>query len=135
MAGKKQLLSISQLTEKGDGALKPDNSEFSLEKETTEVEEPKREIKRGRIKRRKKQTFKKSLEEILSMIIAPSTVAEAVKSTPLGDKITYQEAILISQVLKASNGDTQASTFIRDTSGNKLKERVDSDYLKLEDLL
>ena len=134
MGRKKETLSLSQLTEKGDGALKPDDSVFSLEKETAEVEKT-RQTKKGRVKRRKKESFKKSLDDILSMMIAPETVAEAVKSTPLGDKITYQEAILISQVLKASNGDTQASVFIRDTSGNKLKERADIDSLKLEDLI
>ena len=55
------------------------------------------------------------------MRILPETVAEAVKSTPLGDNITYQEAVLIAQVLKAACGDTQAAVFLRDTTGNKHK--------------
>ena len=71
---------------------------------------------------RDEEAFRQTLKRILSTIIAPETVAQAVKSTPLGEKITYQEAILIAQVLKASNGDTQAASFIRDTSGNKLKD-------------
>ena len=78
----------------------------------------------GEAEKRDEETFKKTLSTILSLVISPSTVAQAVKSTPLGEKITYQEAILIAQVLKASNGDTQAAVFIRDTSGNKLKDSV-----------
>ena len=74
------------------------------------------------VETRDSEAFRETLKRILSTIIAPETVAQAVKSTPLGEKITYQEAILIAQVLKASNGDTQAASFIRDTSGNKLKD-------------
>ena len=78
----------------------------------------------GEAEKKDEETFKKTLSTILSLVISPSTVAQAVKSTPLGEKITYQEAILIAQVLKASNGDTQAAVFILDTSGNKLKDSV-----------
>ena len=74
-------------------------------------------------RRRKRRSFKDTLDEILSMTVTPSTVADAVRRTALGDNISYAEAILLAQVIKASNGDTQAAVFIRDTSGNKLKER------------
>ena len=80
---------------------------------------------KGKVRRTKKpsESFKSSLSKILSLKIAPDTVAKSVLKTPLGDNITYQEAILIAQILKAANGDTQAATYIRDTSGNKLKEK------------
>ena len=129
MARKKKELTISQLTEEGNGTLIPDNENFSSSEMDTMLAKdesckalPK---KRGRLKRRKGEAFKTTLDSILNMVIAPETVAEAVKATPLGDRITYQEAILIAQVLKASNGDTQAAVYLRDTSGNKLKELKD----------
>ena len=73
--------------------------------------------------RKASESFKSTLSKVLSLKIAPGTVSESVLKTPLGDKITYQEAILIAQILKAANGDTQSATFLRDTSGNKLKEK------------
>lgn len=132
MARKKKELTLSHLTEEGNGTLIPDNENFSsAEAEATSAckepcgESPK---KRGRLKRRKGEPFKTTLDSILNTVICPNTVAEAVRATPLGDRITYQEAILIAQVLKASNGDTQAAVFLRDTSGNKLKELKDRDF-------
>lgn len=132
MARKKQPLTLSQLTEEGGGTLFPDNENNSLVQKAKEEVTGESELcvtrkKRGRVKRRESESFKKSLANILSMVIAPETVAEAVKKTPLGESITYQEAILIAQVLKASNGDTQAAVYLRDTSGNKLKEGQDKE--------
>ena len=131
MARKKQLLTVSQLTEEGNGTLIPDNENESLVQKAKSTEGGEENSstrkKRGRVKRRETESFKKSLANILSMVIAPETVAEAVKRTPLGANITYQEAILIAQILKASNGDTQAAVYLRDTSGNKLKEGQDKE--------
>ncbi len=96
-----------------------------LENENVSSDNPKDTLqiqKTGRIKRKRKISFKGSLEKILSMQILPKSVSEAVLKTPLGSAITYQEAILLAQALKASNGDTQAAVFIRDSSGNKLKD-------------
>ena len=140
MATKKQLSTVGQLTEKGDGALKPENLKLSSEKATNEeavkmAEEAMPPVKRGRVKKKKAEPFKSTLESILSLVIDPKTVPQAVVSTPLGASITYQEAILIALVLKAAGGDTQAATFIRDTSGNKLKDKEEKGRLKLEDLL
>lgn len=128
MGRKKQPLTLELLIKEGNGALTPENNENSLKKdseppmaETTELVKGVA-TKKGRVRKRKVQRFKKVLDQILSMVISPETVSEAVKKTPLGENITYQEAILIAQVLKASNGDTQAAVFLRDTSGNKLKD-------------
>jgi hypothetical protein len=42
-----------------------------------------------------------------------------------GRNVTVQEAILLSQAHKAVSGDTQAATFIRDTSGNKPNDKME----------
>ena len=71
---------------------------------------------------RKNVSFKDSFSNLLSIKVPSGTLSDAVKGTPLGENINYQEAILLSQILKAINGDTQAAVYVRDTSGNKLKE-------------
>ena len=119
MARKKPLSTIRQLTEEGNGALTPEKEDSSDTQ--TESAETSKHSKKRRIVKRTSESFKKTLGNILAMRILPETVAEAVKSTPLGDNITYQEAILIAQVLKAACGDTQAAVFLRDTTGNKHK--------------
>ncbi len=135
MARKKQLLTIDQLTKESNGALIPECEENSPEREGMSEKKEAAPLKRGRVKRKEEESFKKSLSKILNMVISPETVAQAVRSTPLGENITYQEAILIAQILKASNGDTQAATFLRDSSGNKLKETTEkeSDIKSFED--
>ncbi len=82
-----------------------------------------RRARRKKIKRvRESVSFKDAFSDILSLEVPSEALAEAIKSSPLGDKINYREAILLAQIIKATNGDTQAATFVRDTSGNKLKE-------------
>ena len=140
MARKKKEMTLENLKEEGNGTLFPNNENFSSTEVSTapssSAEEKDTPKKRGRLQRRKGEPFKSTLDLILNTVISPSTVAEAVRATPLGDRITYQEAILIAQVLKASNGDTQAAVFLRDTSGNKLKELKDCgfDIKSFEDL-
>jgi hypothetical protein len=131
VARKKKEMTLESLKEEGSGTLIPDNENFGSKEADTSSSMGKSEKdkpQRGRPKRRRGAPFKQTLDLILNTVISPNTVAEAVKATPLGDKITYQEAILIAQVLKASNGDTQAAVFLRDTSGNKLKELKDSGF-------
>ena len=134
MGRKKQPLTLEFLIKEGDGALTPEKNEECLNQKGDAVAKANEileacafKTKRGRPKKRKNERFRKALNNILSMVIAPETVAEAVKKTPLGENITYQEAILIAQVLKASNGDTQAAVFIRDTTGNKLKDGAEEE--------
>ena len=136
MAKKRQPLTLEALVKEGKGALTPDNSNFSQDEcdngavEENGVLQKCVATKKGRPKKRKNERFKKALDSILSMVISPQTVAEAVKKTPLGDNITYQDAILIAQVLKAANGDTQAAVFLRDTTGNKLKDGFEEEEKK-----
>lgn len=140
MARKNQPFTLDALIKKGDGTLIPDNENKSLEQGQDGAQvtlfEGDASAETGYPIRRQTVPFKKMLEDILAMEISPKTVSEAVKSTPLGDKITYQEAVLIAQVLKAANGDTQAAVYLRDTTGNKLKSLADSTeaVLSFEDL-
>lgn len=67
-------------------------------------------------------SFKESFAKILALEVPSEALADVIKESPLGEKISYQEAILLAQIIKATNGDTQAATFVRDTSGNKIKE-------------
>lgn len=83
---------------------------------------------------RRKTPFKKTLEELLSLEAPREMLPEAISELPL-EKINFQEAILLAQIIKAMGGDTQSSVFLRDTSGNKLKdgEKKDATHKKFED--
>lgn len=83
-------------------------------------EKSKRPTKRRRLKR--DASFKESLKSLLALEAPKDALVEPLKETPLGDTISYREAILLAQIIKAYNGDTQAAVFIRDSSGNKLKD-------------
>lgn len=78
--------------------------------------------------RREKKAMKKTLETLLAMPLKNGRSADidTVKSIAAlnGKNITVQEAILLAQIKKAVKGDTKAAEYIRDTSGNKLKEEV-----------
>lgn len=121
MAKKNEILADSQLTKEGQGSLTPKSENNSLCQEGEPKDQQRDKLsestrvatKRGRPKRRKRASLKSSLDKLLSMEIAPSSVADEVKGTPLGENITYQEAILIAQILKATRGDNQAITFLQ----------------------
>jgi hypothetical protein len=87
------------------------------------------QIKGGKARarqRREQKEMKEALRALLDMPMGKgrlndfNNIAEA-----KGRNITLQEAILLSQALKAANGDTQAATFIRDTSGNKPNDKIE----------
>ncbi|MBQ8545628.1 MAG: hypothetical protein IJ437_01675 [Clostridia bacterium] len=95
-----------------------------------------KEIAKGVRKRRikKDESFKEALKTLLSLQAPPDSLADALRQTPLGNSISYREAILLAQIIKAYNGDTQAAVFIRDSSGNKLKDgEKDEKKKKFED--
>ena len=100
----------------------------------TEQEKVKRGAsKRGRTTRRCSATLKEALDTILSLEVSPATVAEEVLCTPLGDKITYREAILIAQVLKATKGDNQAMSHIQRLCD--AEEKGGEEEFRLEDFI
>lgn len=80
-------------------------------------------------KRREKKAMKDTLETLLKMPLEAGKAVdlEGIKSIAAikGKNITVQEAIMLAQIKKAIKGDTKAAEYIRDTSGNKLKEGVE----------
>ena len=79
--------------------------------------------------RREKKAMKDTLAMLLSMPLKDGAVADIEDVQSLasvnGKNITVQEAIMLKQIQKAMKGDTRAAEYIRDTSGNKLKEYVE----------
>ncbi len=83
----------------------------------------------------KPKRFKEVIERLLMRSVSTEALPENVKKGARGDKITYLEAIILSQIYKAIGGDTSAVTFLRDSSGNKLKEQAEQRLsFKFEDL-
>lgn len=128
MEGKNQQpLTRDQTIKEGNGAVTPNDEEKSLNLGTEPPMAQEKDLqcvkkRKGRPKKRKVENLKKTLNYILSMVASPDALPKDVKTTPLGENVTYQEAILISQVLKAINGDTRAAVFLRDILGNKHKD-------------
>lgn len=85
-------------------------------------------IASGKAKREKK-AMRETLATLLSMPLKPgkSTDIETIRNVASlkGENISVQEAIMFAQIQKALKGDTKAAEFVRDTSGNKLKDYVD----------
>lgn len=79
--------------------------------------------------RREKKAMKDTLAALLSMPLrnGKGTDVESIKNLAAvkGKNITVQEAIMLAQIQKAMKGDTRAAEFIRDSSGNKLKDSVE----------
>lgn len=79
--------------------------------------------------RRAKKAMKDTLETLLSMPLKDEAMSslEDIQSLAAvnGKNITVQEAIMLKQIQKAIKGDTRAAEYIRDTSGNKIKEYIE----------
>lgn len=71
---------------------------------------------------RKVKRFKEVLNKLLSTKVSVGTLPDAIKRGAKGESITLLEAVLLAQINKALCGDTSSATFLRDTSGNKLKD-------------
>ena len=98
----------------------------------TPSERRERAIKAGKASgkaRREKKAMKDTLADLLSMPLkdGKSADVETIKNLAAlkGKNITVQEAIMLAQIQKAMKGDTKAAEYVRDTSGNKLKEGVE----------
>lgn len=88
-----------------------------------EAIEPESEKKTKTRKRRVKEppTFVDTLDKMLSCTVQAELLPESIKSS-LPRNSTYLDAVLMAMIIKAMGGDTQASVYLRDTSGNKLKD-------------
>ena len=80
-------------------------------------------------KRREKKAMKETLETLLQMPLKSGKAVDLDEIKDIaalkGKNITVQEAIMLAQIQKAMKGDTKAAEYVRDTSGNKLKEGVE----------
>ena len=80
-------------------------------------------------KRREKKAMKETLETLLQMPLKSDKAVDLDEIKYIaalkGKNITVQEAIMLAQIQKAMKGDTKAAEYVRDTSGNKLKEGVE----------
>lgn len=74
------------------------------------------------MKSKNQKRFKEVLNQLLSRRVNVGTLPETIKRGVKGEKITLLEAVLLAQINKAIGGDTSSATFLRDTSGNKLKD-------------
>ena len=79
--------------------------------------------------RREKKAMKETLEALLAMPLNEGKADDIEEIRNLacvkGKNITVQEAIMLTQIKKAIKGDTRAAEYIRDTSGNKIKEGIE----------
>ena len=79
--------------------------------------------------RRERKAMKDTLEALLSMPLKEGKCVDIEYIKDLaslnGKNITVQEAIMLAQIKKAMKGDTRAAEYLRDTSGNKLKEGIE----------
>ncbi|MBQ3589864.1 MAG: hypothetical protein II980_05370 [Clostridia bacterium] len=71
--------------------------------------------------------FKKRLYKHLNKRLVYNAQGEVDFNALLGKGATYLDLVLMAQIKKASNGDTSSASFLRDTSGNKLKDKVEAD--------
>ena len=100
--------------------------------ERTPEERTERAIKMGIASgkaRREKKAMKDTLATLLSMPLKDGMAddIDGIQSIASlnGKNITVQEAIMLAQIKKAVKGDTKAAEFVRDSSGNKLKEGIE----------
>lgn len=79
--------------------------------------------------RREKKAMRDTLATLLSMPLKDEALTniEYIQSIASvnGKNITVQDAIMLKQIQKAMKGDTRAAEYIRDTSGNKIKEYIE----------
>lgn len=92
-------------------------------------------IKKTKRQARREVSFKETLDTLLALELPGEALPQAIQGSPVGGRLNYREVILLMQILKAAGGDTQAAVFLRDTSGNKLKdaEKQQTQNLKFED--
>ena len=92
------------------------------------------EGQKGGIASGKSRRAKKSMQELAKIILNLSMQDGEIHSVEniqsiaevKGKNLTVDQAILLKQVEKALKGDLQSATFIRDTSGNKPVEKVET---------
>lgn len=106
------------------------------------LEEAKRGGKASGKKRRKKKLLCE-IAETLGRTVAPDAILDNLREAGIiGDNelVTYDEAVMLAQYVKAARGNTNAAQYIRDTSGQKPADKVnitgiEQEKSKLNELL
>ena len=106
-----------------------------MEKEREGIMTKENNGKKSKKRVRELVSFKETLDSLLALELPNEALPAAIRNSPVGGRLNYREVILLMQIIKASGGDTQAAVFLRDTSGNKLKdaEKQQTSNLKFED--
>lgn len=94
-------------------------------------------------RKRKKKKLLAEIAEQMGRTIAPDSLVDDLRKAGVvgsDELITYDEAIMLAQYVKAAKGNVQSAAFLRDTAGQKPAERVrldnlDSEQSKLNELL
>ena len=85
--------------------------------------------RKGQLAQAEKRHRKKALNDILDAILAMKCDTSALtddyitETAEKGESITLYEAIALSQIKRAIDGDTKAATFVRDSAGDKPLDR------------
>lgn len=86
-------------------------------------------------KKRRKKKLLAEIAETMGRTVAPESVVATLKDNGVigpDELITYDEAIMLAQYIKAAKGNVQSAQFIRDTAGQKPADRVRLDNLDFE---
>ena len=109
--------------------LKQGNPETQFTSGRVAVENGSKGGKAAAKNKREKKAMKETLGTLLNMSLKEGTITDIEKITNVaslkGLNISVQEAIMLAQIQKALKGDTKAAEYIRDTSGNKLKDGLE----------
>lgn len=79
--------------------------------------------------RRERKAMREAAIELLSMPITKPAEAKIRNKSPFSlpdDRLTAEQGIVLAQLAKAFTGDTKAAEFIRDITGQKPAEKVET---------
>ena len=71
--------------------------------------------------------MKESLNVLLSMEVSREKAVEISGDSTINGTMTVQDALMIRAIKTAQEGNVMALEFIRDTSGNRLKDEIQID--------
>ena len=82
-----------------------------------------------RLNNARKKDLQKTIKWFMDMAVSKNELLEPEQimdiASTKGENLTVNEAIVFSQIIKAINGDTAAAVFLRDTAGEKPKDKIE----------
>ena len=76
---------------------------------------------------KERQTMKETLNVLLNMELSRDKAVEISGDSTINGTLSMQEALMIRAINTAKEGNVKALEFIRDTSGNRLKDEISID--------